>query len=187
MEGHCTKRRTNHQNGAARAPTRPSGRRRLCAVNSGPQSGGELRRAGFASLSIQMRSGGGSQGLPKLKRKDRRGVTQMEPPHAKPAFWPAALMRREFGAAKRRRIAQGWLCQPEHSNAVGWRQPRAAETQKERPLKRSFLLVEEDGFEPSKAKPADLQSVPFGHLGTPPYSVGERKVELVDGFEPPTC
>ena len=29
-------------------------------------------------------------------------------------------------------------------------------------------LVEEDGFEPSKAKPADLQSVPFGHLGTPP-------------------
>ncbi len=30
-------------------------------------------------------------------------------------------------------------------------------------------VVEEDGFEPSKAKPADLQSVPFGHLGTPPY------------------
>ncbi len=48
-------------------------------------------------------------------------------------------------------------------------------------------VVEEDGFEPSKAKPADLQSVPFGHLGTPPYSVGRKKVELVDGFEPPTC
>ena len=48
------------------------------------------------------------------------------------------------------------------------------------------FLVEEDGFEPSKAKPADLQSVPFGHLGTPPYEVVE-KVELVDGFEPPTC
>ena len=32
-------------------------------------------------------------------------------------------------------------------------------------------VVEEDGFEPSKAKPADLQSVPFGHLGTPPYSI----------------
>ena len=32
-------------------------------------------------------------------------------------------------------------------------------------------MVEEDGFEPSKAKPADLQSVPFGHLGTPPYSI----------------
>ncbi len=48
-------------------------------------------------------------------------------------------------------------------------------------------LVEEDGFEPSKAKPADLQSVPFGHLGTPPYEVVKKKVELVDGFEPPTC
>ena len=32
-------------------------------------------------------------------------------------------------------------------------------------------MVEEGGFEPPKAKPADLQSVPFGHLGTPPYSV----------------
>ena len=36
-------------------------------------------------------------------------------------------------------------------------------------------MVEEDGFEPSKAKPADLQSVPFGHLGTPPFSVGRKK------------
>ena len=36
-------------------------------------------------------------------------------------------------------------------------------------------LVEEDGFEPSKAKPADLQSVPFGHLGTPPYEIGDGK------------
>ena len=39
----------------------------------------------------------------------------------------------------------------------------------------THFLVEEDGFEPSKAKPADLQSVPFGHLGTPPYSVGRKK------------
>ena len=29
----------------------------------------------------------------------------------------------------------------------------------------------EDGFEPSKRNAADLQSVPFGHSGTPPYSV----------------
>ena len=42
-------------------------------------------------------------------------------------------------------------------------------------LWRSFILVEEDGFEPSKAKPADLQSVPFGHLGTPPYSVVRKE------------
>ena len=48
-------------------------------------------------------------------------------------------------------------------------------------------VVEEDGFEPSKAKPADLQSVPFGHLGTPPYQLLNVKLELVDGFEPPTC
>ena len=25
-----------------------------------------------------------------------------------------------------------------------------------------------EGFEPSKAEPADLQSAPVGHLGTPP-------------------
>ena len=31
-----------------------------------------------------------------------------------------------------------------------------------------FLLVGEDGFEPSKRYAADLQSVPFGHSGTPP-------------------
>ena len=44
-------------------------------------------------------------------------------------------------------------------------------------------LVEEGGFEPPKRNATDLQSAPFGHSGTPPYEV----VELVDGFEPPTC
>ena len=33
------------------------------------------------------------------------------------------------------------------------------------------FLVGEDGFEPSKALPADLQSVPFGHSGIPPYAI----------------
>ncbi len=28
------------------------------------------------------------------------------------------------------------------------------------------------GFEPPKASPADLQSVPFGHSGNPPYKIG---------------
>ena len=28
------------------------------------------------------------------------------------------------------------------------------------------------GFEPPKAVPADLQSVPFGHSGNPPYQIG---------------
>ena len=50
-----------------------------------------------------------------------------------------------------------------------------------------FCLVGEGGFEPPKALPADLQSVPFGHSGIPPYSVADCQVELVDGFEPPTC
>ena len=48
----------------------------------------------------------------------------------------------------------------------------------------SVFLVGEGGFEPPKALPADLQSVPFGHSGIPPYSVA---LELVDGLEPPTC
>jgi hypothetical protein len=30
------------------------------------------------------------------------------------------------------------------------------------------FLVEGGGFEPPKAEPADLQSAPFGHSGTPP-------------------
>ena len=38
-------------------------------------------------------------------------------------------------------------------------------------LKIGIFVVEEGGFEPPKASPADLQSVPFGHSGTPPYSV----------------
>ena len=29
-------------------------------------------------------------------------------------------------------------------------------------------MVERDGFEPSKAEPTDLQSVPFNHSGTSP-------------------
>ncbi len=35
----------------------------------------------------------------------------------------------------------------------------------------SCFVVGEDGFEPSKRYAADLQSVPFGHSGTPPYEV----------------
>ena len=31
-----------------------------------------------------------------------------------------------------------------------------------------YLLVEGEGFEPSKAEPSDLQSDPFDRSGTPP-------------------
>ena len=34
------------------------------------------------------------------------------------------------------------------------------------------VLVGDGGFEPPKALPADLQSVPFGHSGNPPYELG---------------
>ena len=47
-----------------------------------------------------------------------------------------------------------------------------------------FFVVGEDGFEPSKRNAADLQSVPFGHSGTPPYEI--LFLEPVDGLEPPT-
>ena len=32
-------------------------------------------------------------------------------------------------------------------------------------------MVVGEGFEPSKALLTDLQSVPFGHSGTPPYNI----------------
>ncbi len=35
--------------------------------------------------------------------------------------------------------------------------------------RRPNWLVEGGGFEPPKAEPADLQSDPFGRLGTPPH------------------
>ena len=49
-----------------------------------------------------------------------------------------------------------------------------------------FFLVGAGGFEPPKAVPTDLQSAPFGHSGTLPYLI-YKKMELVDGLEPPTC
>ena len=36
------------------------------------------------------------------------------------------------------------------------------------PLNYTRLFLEREGFEPSKAKPTDLQSVPVDHLGTSP-------------------
>ena len=35
------------------------------------------------------------------------------------------------------------------------------------------ILMGEGGFEPPKAVPADLQSVPFGHSGIHPYDLAE--------------
>ena len=51
------------------------------------------------------------------------------------------------------------------------------------PLQKTFLytrpftlVVEGEGFEPSKAKPSDLQSDPFDHSGTPPDNAKNRPV-----------
>src|SRR3954451_15261768 len=41
-------------------------------------------------------------------------------------------------------------------------------TLRRRPSRFSLVLVEGEGFEPSKAEPSDLQSDPFDRSGTPP-------------------
>ena len=38
-----------------------------------------------------------------------------------------------------------------------------------------FVLVEGEGFEPSKAEPSDLQSDPFDRSGTPPNETGNYR------------
>jgi hypothetical protein len=56
----------------------------------------------------------------------------------------------------------------------------------------SELLVGRGGFEPPKASPTDLQSVPFDRSGTSPawlsiqFLVFFILLELAKGFEPPT-
>ena len=53
---------------------------------------------------------------------------------------------------------------------------------------RSFTKMGGEGFEPSKALPADLQSVPFGHSGIHPYQISNIKFEKpMIGLEPITC
>ena len=41
------------------------------------------------------------------------------------------------------------------------------------------MLVEGEGFEPSKAEPTDLQSAPFDRSGTPPNETGHYYKILV--------
>ena len=45
-----------------------------------------------------------------------------------------------------------------------------------------IITVGRAGFEPAKAVPTDLQSVPFGRLGISP-----NRSELAAGVEPTTC
>lgn len=39
------------------------------------------------------------------------------------------------------------------------------------PIRFIQMMVEGEGFEPSKAEPTDLQSAPFGRSGTPPHAM----------------
>jgi hypothetical protein len=41
------------------------------------------------------------------------------------------------------------------------------------PLNYTRIMVEGEGFEPSKSVTTDLQSAPFGHSGTPPCGAGD--------------
>ena len=53
------------------------------------------------------------------------------------------------------------------------------------------VLVEGEGFEPSKPVATDLQSVPFDRSGTRPkeesIAFGHCSTELAMGLEPATC
>ena len=50
-------------------------------------------------------------------------------------------------------------------------------TRKRHPFARS--LVEGEGFEPSKAEPADLQSAPFNRSGIPPNTTSKLEFSKV--------
>ena len=54
-------------------------------------------------------------------------------------------------------------------------------------IRHLLRLVVGGGFEPPKASPTDLQSVPFGHSGTPPCFIQAHcLMEPAKGLEPPT-
>ena len=58
-----------------------------------------------------------------------------------------------------------------------------------KPSHSTGVLVERDGFEPSKSVTTDLQSAPFGHSGTYPRLCyrSDHQMELAMGLEPATC
>ena len=47
----------------------------------------------------------------------------------------------------------------------------------------TYVMVERGGFEPPKASPTDLQSVPFGRSGISPFwLIANRQLPIVDRF-----
>ena len=47
-----------------------------------------------------------------------------------------------------------------------------------------YIMVEGGGFEPPKALPADLQSAPFDHSGTPPLNRIQQAEKIPSVFRP---
>ena len=76
---------------------------------------------------------------------------------------------------------------PEQISRRSYRPLGQSKSQANRLGSSGSALVGEGGFEPPKSLTTDLQSAPFGHSGIPPYEIVCLSVELVDGFEPPTC
>ena len=71
-----------------------------------------------------------------------------------------------------------------HSEAISFVR-RANFIKKATCRNKSLFLVEEDGFGPSKLKSNRFTVCPLWPLGNSP--IFNYKMELADGFEPPTC
>ncbi len=56
--------------------------------------------------------------------------------------------------------------------------PAIRAIKKSQTQQRSGFLVGEGGFEPPKSVTTDLQSAPFGHSGTLPYSIAARRKRI---------
>ena len=95
----------------------------------------------------------------------RRGIKNSQ------AKIPGSL---EYSGWRRIRTALAYDSKTSRANMLwsssGWRRIRTALAYDRKTPERicSGVVVDGEGFEPSKASPADLQSVPFGHSGIHP-------------------
>ena len=138
------------------------------------KKGSELFRAGTSCLSD----------ISPLYRAAAVLTTKKAPCRARNA---AAYIKRDIeDAVPYRRLAAfirraGPVCPAEECALSVWAdrvaRPYRRSTQrrqkgKQHSQSKCCFLVGDGGFEPPKALPADLQSVPFGHSGNPPYEIG---------------
>ena len=137
------------------------------------KKGSELFRAGTSCLSD----------ISPLYRAAAVLTTKKAPCRARNA---AAYIKRDIeDAVPYRRLAAfirraGPVCPAEECALSVWAdrvaRPYRRSTQrrqkgKQHSQSKCCFLVGDGGFEPPKALPADLQSVPFGHSGNPPYTI----------------